>query len=68
MANHIKMLSAESNVNSATAVTALNVLLAAQIAATAPQACTQMSGGLSAGVAVGPLVIFVAHSTVQYIG
>ena len=62
------MLSAESAVDAATAVNALNVLLTAQIAATAPQSCIALFGGCIPSIAVGPLKLYVASATVQYVG
>lgn len=64
MANHLVMKSAQSAVDAATAVAALNVLLAAQITAATPQSVIVNAANVA--VAAGP--IFVAQATVQYVG
>ncbi len=68
MANHIVMKAAESAVNAATAVAALNVLFGAQITAANPQSVVCVGANVSVAIAVGPLQQYVAQGTVQYVG
>ena len=68
MANHIVMLATEDLATLATAKTALNVLLAAEIVAAAPQPVKTEAANATGSIAAGPLSLYVCQATVSFQG
>ena len=68
MADHIVMFGTEDPTALSTAVTAMNVLTAAEIVAATPQPVQVIAATATGSVAAGPVKLYVCQTTVKFQG